>query len=79
MIYEFAETYNCNEVIFARDLNIVFRHNEMKNRLFTKIEKKTAKATKDAGLTDCWDNPTFTWRRANTDTFFCLDRIFISQ
>jgi hypothetical protein len=80
-IFEYEETYDCQNVMLLGDLNLIFKNSEGKNRLFSTQERKTSKAVKDlldsANLTDAWkNNCNFTWRRPGTETFSCLDRIF---
>ena len=82
-IYEFEEIYNCSNVIFAGDLNLIFSPNEAMNRNYTAQEKRTAitvgQYLSEARLRDSWEGKTkksLTWRRANSNTFSCLDRIF---
>ena len=81
-IYEYEEIYNCHNVLVAGDFNLIFHPNEAKNRNYTAQEKRTARMVKqlleEGLLTDCWtgEKNCFTWRRPNTDTFSCLDRIY---
>jgi len=80
-IYELGELYDCMNVLLLGDLNVIFNEAEARNRTFGRNEKRTAKALKDllddAELQDCWKgNTQFTWQRANSEIFSCLDRIF---
>ena len=66
------------------DYNLIFKQEESKNRRFSSQEKNVSHAVKqmfaDANMLDIWENSSkFTWRRANSDVFSTIDRIFYSK
>ena len=74
----------CNEVILAGDLNLVFKASEVANRNISAAEVRIASAVKELfnnlRLTDGWENnggTNFTWstNRTGTQAFSTLDRI----
>ena len=80
-IYEYEESFGCGNVLVAGDFNLTFNAHESKNRAFTIAEKRVATTVKDlkkgGNLIDIWDNEkSFTWRRANSDIYSCIDRIW---
>ena len=79
-----STTYNCENILLAGDLNMVFKPEEVKNRLISASEQRIALSTKalfdDLSLVDCWDEAPsrmFTWtsNRTGTQSFSTLDRI----
>ena len=79
-ITEMEIKYDCHNVIILGDFNLIFGENEKKERTFSMNEKRIGNVIKalfrDLGVTDIWkEQPEFTWRRPNTDTFSTLDRI----
>ena len=84
VIFDFEQTYNCQQTIVAGDFNLAFKKEETKNRLFTPQEKRVGdslKATMNAaGMSDCWrEGSRFTWRRPNSDIFSTIDRVLFSE
>ena len=79
--------YNCNNVILAGDLNIVFSERETKNRLISSAEKRIAESLKEMfnhlNLEDGWEKvpSEFTWNSSRTGipTFSTLDRILYTK
>ena len=80
--------HNCNNVILAGDLNIVFSESEIKNRLYLAPERRIAASLKDMlnqlNVEDGWDKVPekhFTWTssRTGTPTFSTLDRILYTK
>ena len=83
-ISEFEESYSCSNSIVLGDFNLVFHSREAKNRNQSPQEKRVAAAVKDLieanNLIDIWENKSsFTWKRANADTFSTIDRILFSK
>ena len=82
-ISELEESYECRNILVAGDLNLIFQEGETKNRRLSSQEIRTSKIVgqylSELGLEDSWKgkkSDIFTWKRANSDTFSCLDRIF---
>ena len=81
--------YNCDKVIFAGDLNLVFDKNEVKNRACPLVEKNLASSVKSiftsAGLSDGWDHSasekSYTWMvsRNGKQLFSTLDRVLYNN
>ena len=66
------------------DFNLAFSPLETKNRMYTAQEQRVASVVKDliSGLNmgDIWEaNPSFTWRRANSDSLSTIDRIAFNK
>ena len=86
-IGETKNLYNCQTVILAGDLNIVFKDCDVKNRAFTSTERRVAGSIKDSldslDLTDGWDQvaKSFTWTscRNGRQIFSILDRIMYTK
>ena len=83
-INEYEEQYNCSNVIVLGDFNLTFKAVEMKNRAYNSQEKKVALEVKimieSNNLTDIWEGGrSFTWKRANSDTFSVIDRVLFSK
>ena len=87
-ILELKTSYNCENVIIAGDLNLIFNSSELKNRAYSRAEQRMAEVVKQmfntAELVDGWDNVTnkeFTWtsNRNGSQMFSTLDRIFFSE
>ena len=84
---ELSELYDCDNLLIAGDFNLVFDESETKNRNYSNQEKRVASCVKDFGvameLGDVWATnglrKTFTWKRANSDTFSTIDRILFSK
>ena len=86
---ELAFEYNCDKVIFAGDLNLVFDKEEVKNRACPLTEKTLSSSVKEiltsAGLRDGWDDAAssknFTWmvNRNGKQLFSTLDRVFYNN
>ena len=80
-IYEAQESFDCDNIFLAGDLNLIFHSGEIKNRQYSANEQRVAREVglifEECGLIDAWKGKRgfFTWRRANTDTFSCLDRV----
>ena len=77
-------TYNCNNVLVAGDLNLVFVEKELKNRLYSSAEKRIANSLKEMlgqlNISDGWsevEESSFTWSSCRTGTavFSTLDRV----
>ena len=84
VIAELETLYNCSSTIIMGDYNLIFKKEESKNRLFSSQEKNVSRAVKqmfvDASMHDIWESsPKFTWRRANSNTFSTIDRIFYAK
>ena len=82
-VSELEMLYSCTKSIVVGDYNLTFRVEESKNRRFTAQEKNVSRAVKqmlsDLGLKDIWEkNVKFTWRRANSDSFSTIDRVFFA-
>ena len=76
--------YDCQNIIVGGDFNLTFNEAGVRNRLRSTQEKRIAKiveeAVNDAGLNSVWkDRLDFTWKRANTDSFSCIDHVFYNQ
>ena len=81
--------YDCERVIFAGDLNVVFSKREVKNRAYPTNEQNLAKNLKSifsaAELTDGWYEDSieskFTWHatRNNQQYFSTLDRVLFGK
>ena len=58
-VTELKDSYECNKVVLAGDLNLVFRSDEVKNRQYTQAEQRIASSVKLAlqriDLVDGWD------------------------
>ena len=87
-VSENVTTYNCNNVILAGDLNLVFAEHEVKNRQYTSAEKRTATRVKallaNLELEDGWNlapNRQFTWssNRTGEQAFSTLDRVLFTK
>ena len=85
-VFEYEETYDCNLSLFAGDLNLIFRSEDAINRNFSSQEKRTAQTVghflQEGNFEDSWKGKKsnfFTWRRPNSDSFSCLDRIFYKK
>ena len=87
-ILELKASYNCEKVIMAGDLNLIFNRDELKNRAFSATEQRMAQSVKQmfttAELLDGWDivpNKEFTWtsNRNGSQIFSTLDRILFSD
>ena len=85
---EMKDVYDCNKVLFAGDLNVVFCADEVKNRIFSPAEQRYAAILGslfvDAGLTDGWTEKgvsSFTWmtNRAGKVLHSTLDRILYAK
>ena len=86
-IAEVSLTYNCSNVILGGDLNLVFKTSEVKNRLISVQEQRTATSVKsmieDLNLVDGWEavlEKSFTWtsNRTGQQSFSTLDRILFA-
>ena len=82
------DVYDCNKLIFAGDFNVVFRSNEVKNRIFTRTEQRFAQSLENdlenAGLVDGWSEQgevAFTWmnNRNGKTLHSTLDRVLFSR
>ena len=82
---EMKDVYDCDKLIFAGDLNVVFRASEAKNRVFSSAEERHATILDglfaEAGLVDGWvekGESSFTWmtNRNGKALHSTLDRIF---
>ena len=66
-VVEMRNTYNCNKVVVAGDLNLVLDEKEVKNRVYTGSERRLANDFKilleHAELRDGWRvaQTSFTW------------------
>ena len=82
---EMIITFECNNVIVAGDFNLNFNVKEVKNRNYSAQERRIAQIVngfiEGTGLIDVWKEgaSSFTWKRANTDVFSTIDRIFFSR
>ena len=85
LIADFQLQFNCNAVIMAGDLNLIFKVSEAKNRSFSSQEKNIARTVKnmltDMNFKDSSDGKSdfYTWRRPNSDSFSKIDRIFFTE
>ena len=84
IINEFEDTYDCMNSLVMGDFNLVFNPREVKYRNNNLQEKRIANAVKDLiktnNLTDIWEKKSsFTWKRANADSFSTIDRILFSK
>ena len=87
-VSEIMTTYNCEHLVLAGDLNLVFSESELKNRLLSNAEKRVAARVKtmfeQLNLCDGWnevDNKQFTWSSTRTGepVFSTLDRILYTK
>ena len=87
-VSENVTAYNCDNVIMAGDLNLVFSEDEVKNRQYPRAEKRTAVRVNsllvNMGLEDGWkSSPTrqFTWssNRTGEQAFSTLDRVLFTK
>ena len=87
-LMEMKDVYECDKIIFAGDLNVVFRATEAKNRLFSSAEERHASILEglfaEAGLTDGWmekGESCFTWmtNRNGKALHSTLDRVFYGK
>ena len=81
---ELEQLYDCQNIMVVGDFNLTFKETECKNRLRTTQEKRVANCVSDmaeqAGLVDVWRNEVnFTWKRANTDCFSCIDHALFND
>ena len=85
---EVQSLYDCMTLILAGDLNIVFTEDEVKNRIFSSVEKRIAEGIKTGfdslNLVDGWsksDSKSFTWTttRNGKQAFSILDRILFTE
>ena len=83
-IKEVRESFNCQKVILAGDLNVVLRDSEVINRLISTSERRVAAAVKNVlielDMVDGWSestNKSYTWstNRNGVQSFSTLDRI----
>ena len=88
LISDAVTNYNCENVLLAGDLNLVFSPEEVKNRLYSNPEKRIATAVsvmfRDLNLTDGWNSTQsthFTWTTSRTgqQSFSTLDRVLYNQ
>ena len=83
-IMELETRHDCTNTLVVGDFNVTFSHNESKNRFYSMQEQRVAMAVKDlmneASMSDIWEQGnSFTWRRANSDTFSTIDRILFNK
>ena len=87
-VAEVQDTYNCRKVIIAGDLNLVFEHDEVKDRLFSSAEQRIAALVKvmmqQLNIVDGWalaPKKAYTWTSSRTgvQAFSTLDRIMFSN
>ena len=83
-ILEFEQTFDCSNILVMGDFNLVFKNSECKNREYGRSERQVSTAVKSmigtANLEDLWaNNPRFTWRRPNSDTFSSIDKILFNK
>ena len=87
-VSEIMTTYNCEHLVLAGDLNLVFSESELKNRLLSNAEKRVAARVKtmfeQLNLCDGWNevnNKQFTWSSSRTGepVFSTLDRILYTK
>ena len=86
---EISCEYNCDKLIFAGDLNLVFDSEEAKNRACTVTETTLSSSVKaiytSAGLCDGWDDSAasknYTWmvNRNGKKLFSTLDRVLYNS
>ena len=79
-----VEKYGTKTLLIAGDFNLIFKRNELKNRIFSAQERRIANyvidCAKTYGMSDLWEKePLFTWHRANSDTFSTIDRILFTN
>ena len=87
-IGDLKQTFNCNDIILAGDLNLVYSPNEVLNRMICVAERRIAQRVslmwQALNLTDTWDltaDKTFTWssNRTGTQSFSTLDRVLFNR
>ena len=87
-IDETKGTYNCENVVLAGDLNLVFDPSEVKNRAISTAEARIASSVKlmwqRLNLTDAWEagrERSYTWTSSRTgqQAFSTLDRVLFND
>ena len=80
--------YDCENVMFAGDLNLIFAEDEIKNRAYSNAERRISNAVKGMldriNLKDAWEAAPckqYTWstNRTGQEVFSTLDRVFFRQ
>ena len=83
-VSEVQDSYDCERVILAGDLNVVLEANEVLNRKITQAEERVASAVKDVfnqlNVSDGWqevNDKSYTWssNRTGVQSYSTLDRI----
>ena len=88
LINDSSTNFNCQKLILAGDLNLVFNASEVKNRAFNQAEERMSQLAKglfdSLNLVDGWDfaqRKCYTWmtNRTGQEVFSTLDRIMFTQ